>query len=254
MAHTSAFGSLEVVARTKGEMLDGLAPDGCAVLNADDDLVMGQAGRARCPILTFGDRGEVRARQVNLDDLLRPAFRLESPWGRADVHLGVHGAHMVPNALAAAAIGLFLGLSPEEVAAGLSSARLSPWRMEVATAPGGLVVVNDAYNANPASMAAGLEALASLAVAGRRIAVVGLMAELGGYEAAAHADVADLADRLGIDLLAVGTDLYGVAPLADIDEASTHLEGLALGDGDAVLVKGSRVAGLEALAARLLED
>ena len=80
------------------------------------------------------------------------------------------------------------------------------------------------------------------------------MAELGGYEAAAHADVADLADRLGIDLLAVGTDLYGVAPLADIDEASTHLEGLALGDGDAVLVKGSRVAGLEALAARLLED
>jgi len=139
------------------------------------------------------------------------------------------------------------------VAAGLSEARLSPWRMEVATAPSGLVVVNDAYNANPASMAAGLEALASLAVSGRRIAVVGLMAELGGYEATAHSEVADLADGFGIDLLAVGTDLYGVAQLAGIDEASAHLAGLALGDGDAVLVKGSRVAGLEALAARLLE-
>ena len=89
MAHTSAFGSLEVVARTKGELLDGLPPDGCAVLNADDDLVMGQAGRARCPILTFGERGEVRARDVSLDDLLRPAFRLESPWGRTEVHLEV---------------------------------------------------------------------------------------------------------------------------------------------------------------------
>jgi UDP-N-acetylmuramoyl-tripeptide--D-alanyl-D-alanine ligase len=254
MAHTSAFGSLEVVARTKGELLDGLPPDGCAVLNSDDDLVMGQAGRARCPVLTFGERGEVRAREVNLDGGLRPSFRLESPWGRSEVHLEVHGAHMVSNALAAAAVGLFLGLSPEDVAAGLSGARLSPWRMEVATAPSGLVVVNDAYNANPASMVAGLEALASLAVAGRRIAVVGLMAELGRHEATAHREVADQADGLGIDLLAVGTDLYGVAPLAGIDEASTHLAGLALGDGDAVLVKGSRVAGLEALAARLLED
>jgi len=253
MAHTSAFGSLEVVARTKGELLDRLAPDGCAVLNADDDLVMGQAGRARCPVLTFGERGEVRARQVSLDGGLRPSFRLESPWGRAEVRLEVRGAHMVTNALAAAAVGLFEGLSLEDVVVGLSEARLSPWRMEVETAPSGLVVVNDAYNANPASMAAGLEALASLAVAGRKIAVVGLMAELGGYEAAAHADVADLAGRLGIDLLAVGTDLYGVAPLAGIDEASAHLAGLALGDGDAVLVKGSRVAGLETLAARLLE-
>jgi len=254
MAHTSAFGSLEVVARTKGELLDGLPPDGCAVLNSDDDLVMGQAGRARCSVLTFGEHGEVRARDVSLDGGLRPSFHLESPWGREEVHLEVHGAHMVSNALAAAAVGLFLGLSPEDVAAGLSVARLSPWRMEVATAPSGLVVINDAYNANPASMVAGLEALASLVVAGRRIAVVGLMAELGRHEATAHREVADLADGLGIDLLAVGTDLYGVAPLAGIDEASTNLAGLALGDGDAVLVKGSRVAGLEALAALLLED
>jgi UDP-N-acetylmuramoyl-tripeptide--D-alanyl-D-alanine ligase len=253
IAHTSAFGALEVVARTKGELLDGLPPDGCAVLNVDDDLVTGQAGRARCPVLTFGERGEVRARDVSLDEGLRPRFRLESPWGRADVRLEVHGAHMVSNALAAAAVGLFLGLSPDEVADGLSAARLSPWRMEVEAASSGLVVINDAYNANPASMVAGLEALAALAVAGRRIAVVGLMAELGGYEATAHLEMADRAALLGIDLVAVGTDLYGVASLAGIDEASAHLAGLSLGDGDAVLVKGSRVAGLEVLAAGLLE-
>jgi UDP-N-acetylmuramoyl-tripeptide--D-alanyl-D-alanine ligase len=160
---------------------------------------------------------------------------------------------MVSNALAAAAVGLFLGLSPDLVADGLSAARLSPWRMEVETASSGLVVINDAYNANPASMVAGLEALAALAVAGRRIAVVGLMAELGGYEATAHLEMADRAALLGIDLVAVDTDLYGVASLAGIDEAFAHLAGLALGDGDAVLVKGSRVAGLEVLAAGLLE-
>ena len=158
MAHTSEFGSLEAVARTKGELLDGLPPDGCAVLNADDDRVMDQAGRARCPILTFGDQGEVRARDVYLDGELRSTFRLESPWGRAEVRLAVHGAHMVTNALAGAAVGLFLGLPLVDVVAGLSEARLSPWRMEVGRSSDGLVVVNDAYNANPASMAAGLKA------------------------------------------------------------------------------------------------
>ena len=253
MAHTSEFGSLEAVARTKGELLDGLPPDGCAVLNADDDRVMDQAGRARCPILTFGDQGEVRARDVYLDGELRSTFRLESPWGRAEVRLAVHGAHMVTNALAAAAVGLFLGLPLVDVVAGLSEARLSPWRMEVGRSSDGLVVVNDAYNANPASMAAGLKALASLGVEGHSIAVVGLMAELGGHEASAHTDIADLADRLGIGLIAVGTELYGVPPLADVDTAVAHLAGLGLGDGDAVLVKGSRVAGLEVLAARLLD-
>ena len=253
MARTSEFEALEAVARTKGELLDGLPPDGCAVLNADDDRVMDQAGRARCPILTFGDQGEVRARDVHLDGELRSTFRLESPWGRAEVRLVVHGAHMVTNALAAAAVGLFLGLPLVDVVAGLSEARLSPWRMEVGRSSDGLVVVNDAYNANPASMAAGLKALASLGVEGHSIAVVGLMAELGGHEASAHTDIADLADRLGIGLIAVGTDLYGVPPLADVDTAAAHLAGLGLGDGDAVLVKGSRVAGLEVLAARLLD-
>ena len=251
-AHTGVFGSLEAVARTKGEILDGLPPDGCAVLNADAPDVMGQAGRARCPVLTFGDRGEVRAQKVMVDDFARPSFRLESPWGRIDVRLAVHGAHMVANAVAAAAAGLFLDVPLADVAAGLTEARLSPWRMDVQRAPNGLTVINDAYNANPTSMLASLDALVAVAVTGRRIAVLGLMAELGDEEAPAHAAVAEQAAERGISLVAVGTDLYGLEPL-EADAVADHLDGLALGSADAVLVKGSRVVGLEVLAGRLLE-
>jgi len=254
-AHTGVFGSLEAVATTKGEMFDGLPPDGCAVVTADVPDALAQAERARCPVLTFGDRGEVRARDVRVDDALRPSFRLESPWGRIEVVLEVRGAHMVPNALAAAAVALVEGMEIAEVADGLAGARLSPWRMEVVEAPGGSTVVNDAYNANPTSTIAALEALASLPVVGRRIAVLGLMAELGDDAPAAHASVAVRAADLDIEVLAVGTDLYGpdvVEAVADPEAALAVLADRGPGAGDAVLVKGSRVAGLEAVVDGLL--
>jgi len=247
-AHTGVFGSLEAVARTKGELFAALPAEGCAVVNVDVPEVVAQAARTRARTLTFGDAGEVRARDVVLDDGLRPAFRLESPWGRAEVRLGVRGAHMVANALAAASVGLVLDVTIDDVAAGLSEAGLSPWRMELATAPSGLRVLNDAYNANPASMVAALDALAALE-ADRRVAVLGYMAELGGDAPGEHRRVAEHAEALGVELLAVGTDLYGVASL-DADAAAEALADR--GAGEAVLVKGSRVAGLEVLAARLL--
>jgi hypothetical protein len=179
-----------------------------------------------------------------VDDFARPSFRLESPWGRIDVRLAVHGAHMVANAVAAAAAGLFLDVPLADVAARLTEARLSPWRMDVQRAPNGLTVINDAYNANPTSMLASLDALVAVAVTGRRIAVVGLMAELGDEEAPAHAAVAEQAAERGITLVAVGTDLYGLEPL-EAEAVADHLDGLALGSADAVLIKGSRVVGLK---------
>ena len=250
VAHTGEFGSVEAVARTKGELFDALPPDGCAVLNADVPEVVAQASRTRSRVLTFGDTGEVRARDVVLDDDLRASFRLESPWGRTEVRLSVHGAHMVPNALAAAAVGLVLDMSLADVAAGLAEGDASPWRMALGTAPSGLRVLNDAYNANPVSTAAALDSLAALPVAGRRVAVLGLMAELGDRAADEHLAIAQRTADLGIELVAVGTDLYGVEPLADVDAVHAVLD---LGADDAVLVKGSRVAGLEVLAERLLD-
>ena len=133
---------------------------------------------------------------------------------------------------------------------GLERASLSRWRMELTTAPSGAVVLNDAYNANPTSVAAALESLVALP-ARRRIAVLGVMAELGDRSAADHAAIGARARELGIEVLAVAAPEYGGRDVATIDEALATLADL--GDGDAVLVKGSRVAGLERLADALLD-
>jgi len=249
--HTGVMGSVDVVARTKGELLDGLPAGGCAVLNADVPEVMTQAVRTRARQITFGAAGEVRASARSVDDHLQVSFLLESPWGRTDVHLGVPGVHMVDNALAAAAVGLVLDVPLEEVAVGLSEARLSPGRMQMETAPSGMLVVNDAYNASPTSVEAALRTVSSLPDTGRKVAVLGLMAELGEESNDAHQHVVAIARELGVEVFAVGTDLYGIESLEGIDEAFEAVVGLGLGDGDSVLVKGSLVAGLQELAERL---
>ena len=157
---------------------------------------------------------------------------------------------MVANALAAAAAGLALGLTPEEIGDGVAGARLSPWRMELHRTPSGARVLNDAYNANPLSMRAAIDALVDLTGRGRRVAVLGAMAELGEDSDEAHRQVAERASRLGVELIAIGTHAYGVPPVADQVEAIGRLG--ALTEGDAVLVKASRVVGLERLAASLV--
>ncbi|MBT4009378.1 MAG: UDP-N-acetylmuramoylalanyl-D-glutamyl-2, 6-diaminopimelate--D-alanyl-D-alanine ligase, partial [Actinobacteria bacterium] len=235
--------------QAKGEIIEGLPAAGCAVLNADVPEVMAQADRTRAQVLTFGQAGEVRAREVRVGADLRPSFLLESPWGRIEVRLEARGAHMANNALAAAAVGLVLEVPLDQVAAGLAQAELSPSRMQLGTAPSGLLVIDDAYNANPLSVGAALEALAAVEAPGRRVAVLGLMAELGDDAPLAHQQMAQKAAALGVELFTVGTDLYGPSPQADIDAALKNL-----GHGDVVLVKGSLVAGLQALAARLLKN
>ena len=154
---------------------------------------------------------------------------------------------MATNAAAALAVALVCDVPLDAAAAAIGRATVSPWRMELCRSRGGALVLNDSYNANPASMRAALDTLAALP-ARRRVAVLGIMAELDdpGPE---HAAIAEAAARLGVELVAVGTDLYGVAPVADPIDAIGPVA-----DGDAVLVKGSRVAGLEAVAARLLAD
>jgi UDP-N-acetylmuramoyl-tripeptide--D-alanyl-D-alanine ligase len=197
----------------------------------------------------------VWADDVAIDDQLRPRFLLRSPWGSVEVQMGARGIHNVANALAAAAVALWCGVSLESAAAGLGNPIDSPWRMELHRSVDGLTVLNDAYNAGPASMAAALRSLATLPAA-RRVAVLGVMAELGDRAAQEHSRIADLTTELGVELVAVGTDLYGVAPLADAAAAVAAVRHeLAMGPTDtAVLVKGSRVAGLEVVAEQLIAD
>jgi UDP-N-acetylmuramoyl-tripeptide--D-alanyl-D-alanine ligase len=250
LAHTEFFGSLDDVARAKGELVEALPGDGTAVLNADDDRVAAMAGRTAARVLTFGAApgADVRASGVELSEDLRPRFRLRSPWGDADVELAVHGAHQVGNALAAAGAALATGAPLEAVAAGLARGTASPSRMSLTVAPSGARILDDSYNANPTSVAAALRALAALP-ARRRTAVLGLMAELGPTSEDEHRAIAAMATELEVRVIAFVTPAYGVVPVDDVDGAVGALG--PLGPDDAVLVKGSRVAGLERLAQRL---
>ncbi len=254
-AHLEMFGSIDGVARAKGELVESLPAEGVAVLNADDHRVAAMAERTAAQVITYGvgaaSTADVRAVDVVLDELLRPRLSLRTPWGEADVRLAVHGAHQAANAVAAASCALALGVDLDDVVAGLATATISGMRMQVERSPSGAVVVNDAYNANPTSTRAALDALAALPVTGRRVAVLGVMAELGTDGSELHAQVAAHAAGLGIEVVSVGAPAYAVD--AAVDDVVAALGLLAdLGVGDAVLVKGSRVAGLEAVAESLV--
>ncbi len=244
-AHTEMVGSIEGVARAKGELIDSLGSDGVGILNADQPLVAAMAGRCAGRVVTFGLTGDVRVEKLTLDDVARARFTLATDWGRVEVALAVPGAHMAINAAAAAACGLGLDVALDEVATALAGAGISPWRMELHRTSAGGVLINDAYNANPASMRAALDTLARLA-GDRKVAILGRMAELAD-PVTEHPAIAEYARELGIELIAVGTDLYGCTPVSDPVAALG-----VVGPGTAVLVKASRSAGLEKLAERLL--
>jgi UDP-N-acetylmuramoyl-tripeptide--D-alanyl-D-alanine ligase len=255
MAHAEFFGSREDVARAKGELLEALPADGHALLCADDDMTPGLRRRTEATVLTSGSAADadVRVSAVELDEELRPAFHLDTPWGGTDVPpLPVRGAHQAGNAAYAIAV------------AGLSGAVGSPLRMDLRRSPSGVAVLNDSYNANPTSMAAALDALAALGSPGqgRRFAVLGPMAELGPHSAGEHQRLGKLVAAAGVELLvAVGApDLAEGARAAGAEavEVPTAQAAVAaliprLRSGDAVLVKASRVVGLERVAEALLE-
>ena len=249
LVHAELMGDLDGIALCKSELPASLPDGGVAVLNAADPRVLDMAGRTGPggSLRHSGQRGA--AEGVEVDDQLRPRFRLVSDWGSADVALAVRGVHQVGNALAAAAVALVCGVPVEDAADGLAAGELSPWRMDLRTAPTGARVLNDAYNAGPASVEAALRSLVTLDAV-RFHAVLGPMAELGDAGPAEHRRIAAVADELGVGVVAFRTEDYGAPVVDDIDAAVAALG--SLGSGDAVLVKGSRVAGLERLAEALL--
>ena len=280
-AHTGEFGGIEQVARAKGELpaaLPAAVAGGVAILNADDPRVMAMAARTEARVVTFGlaanaGAPDFAAAGVRLDDLGRASFTLVTPAGSAPARLALHGAHHVPNALAAAAIAAEMGLGPAETADALSAATArSGGRMEVSRSPAGVIVVNDAYNANPESVRAALEAVAHMARGRRSFAVLGQMAELGDESRASHEEIGALAAGTGITGLIVvgkeaepildgalarngaGTEWRGEAISVPDGPAAVAALRSRLAGGDVVLVKASHAAGLERVAAELLSQ
>ncbi|HET8594929.1 MAG TPA: UDP-N-acetylmuramoyl-tripeptide--D-alanyl-D-alanine ligase [Intrasporangium sp.] len=256
-AHVGEFGSRENIARAKAELPQALPADGLAILNADDPLVaaMAEGLAARVCFVGTSERAAVRAEGVVLDEAGRAAYTLVAPQGRAPVSLGLVGPHHVGNSLAVAAAALELGLPVEAIASALSAARpVSRWRMEVTQRPDGVTVINDAYNANPESMRAALDALAAMTTSGRRWAVVGEMLELGESSAAEHAAIGRYAAELGIDrLVAVGDGARSVGAPEWVSDtgAAFDLLRVELEPGDLVLFKSSRDSGLRWLGDRV---
>ena len=244
-SHTERVGGIDGVARAKRELVEALPSRGTAILNADDVRVVAMSSATDAQVLTYGRAGDVRIEDLVLDELARPRFRISTPWGDAHVELAVSGEHMAANAAAAiAVVGAIEGRIDAAVEA-LSAATVSGMRMEIGRNAAGAIIVNDAYNANPDSMRAALRALAAMK-ADRRIAVLGPMGELDDPPAG-HQRVMNDAIELGIEVVAVQTDLYGVRP---VDDPVAVLGALA--EGDVVLVKASRAGGLESIAGALL--
>jgi len=267
VAHMEIFGSWGEIVRAGAEPVDRLGPEGVAIVNADDPVVRGYAASTSATVVTFGvdPKAKVRAEDVTLGVDARASFALVHGSDREPVELSVPGEHMVSNALAAAACGLIRGMTVAECATALKDARVSAMRMETFTTAAGILVVNDAYNANPESVAAGLKTARRIATGRRLVAVLGHMAELGPIAFDEHERLGELVVRIGVDrLITVGEPARAIARAAvregqlpgDIasydDPAAAAADVLAWArEGDVVLLKGSRVAALERVAEAL---
>ncbi|WP_432829385.1 UDP-N-acetylmuramoyl-tripeptide--D-alanyl-D-alanine ligase [Dactylosporangium sp. CA-092794] len=258
VAHIAEFGSVDGIAQAKGELVEALGPDGVAVLNADDERVRAMAARTSARVVLTGEAAgaQVRATDVVALERGRFGFTLHLPGAEpVPVRLDVAGRHSVGNALLAAAVAALAGLDPAAIAAGLGDLEgLSTRRMDVFDRADDVTVIDDSFNANPASMAAALRALVDVAGGRRKIAVLGFMAELGEYERAGHEDVGRLAAELGVDRIVAVSEqaapiLDGAAAVASWggdsvlvtdQEAAVALLRAELLPRDVVLVKGSR--------------
>jgi UDP-N-acetylmuramoyl-tripeptide--D-alanyl-D-alanine ligase len=264
LAHAEHLGGPEGAAAVLAELLEALPADGLAVLNAEDTWTPWLARRSAAPVETVGTSADADhvISDVTVDAALHPQFSLAG----CRFRIGLRGAHQVLNAALAAVVAhRAAGVDWPEIAARVATARGSRWRMELLETTAGVVVLNDSYNANPSSMAAALESLASIDVGGRRIAVLGDMRELGAHGAGAHADAGRLAAALRIDRV-VGVGGGGAQIAAAARDARVDMEVDTVGDareaarlvgsearpGDAVLIKASRALGLQVVAEQLL--
>jgi UDP-N-acetylmuramoyl-tripeptide--D-alanyl-D-alanine ligase len=265
--HLEIFGSIDAVARAKAELVEALPPDGLAILNAADPRVAAMADRAPAVLRVAPDdpTADVTATGIRLDRLARPSATVRTPWGSADLSLPIAGRHHVGNALFAVAAAGHLGVEVDAAVAALGTAPVSPWRGEVSEADG-VVVINDAYNASPRAVAAALETLVAVTRTGRTTAVLGEMAEIGPTAAAEHVAIGRRVAELGVDrLVVVGAAASGYATGAreaggpevlEVDDAEAAVAVLRplLEEGDVVLVKASRVVGLERVATALTDQ
>ncbi|MCC5866361.1 MAG: UDP-N-acetylmuramoyl-tripeptide--D-alanyl-D-alanine ligase [Wenzhouxiangella sp.] len=247
-AHLERLGSIEGVARTKGALFEALAPEGVAVINADDAYagLWGEMA-AHCRRLRFGLQGEadVRGQAIN------GSVRIQTPAGAFDTPLALPGRHNLANALAAAAVAHAVGLKPDEIARGLAAMKSLPGRLASHWHPGGWRVIDDTYNANPASLYAGLQVL--IGMQGEPWLVLGDMAELGDDSVKLHAEMGRSAADLGVRrLFAVGpateSSVAAFGPGAchfDSHQALNEALARALVPGVNCLVKGSRSMAME---------
>jgi UDP-N-acetylmuramoyl-tripeptide--D-alanyl-D-alanine ligase len=251
--HVELLGSVEAIAAAKAEILDDLPPDGTAVAPVEAGELEPHLERAP-KLLRFGPDGDVEASKVQVADGVTEAF-VSTPLGAERFHFPFTEAHNLTNALAAIAAGVALGADLAAMADRAASIGFSRFRGERLELPGGIVLVNDCYNANPVSMRAALDHRASLD-AERSVAVLGEMGELGADSAGYHREVGDHARGAGIDyLVGVGLPARDSDPdelVADPGEAA-ELLAARLEPRDSILVKGSRSAGLEAVAEQLPE-
>jgi UDP-N-acetylmuramoyl-tripeptide--D-alanyl-D-alanine ligase len=261
--HLEIFGTIEEIAVAKGELVDVLGPDGTAVLNVADPRVAAMAARAPNVIGVALDdpTADVHAEDVRLDRHARASATAVTPWGRVPLRLPISGRHHVGNALFALAVAGHLGVDLSAAAGAIAEAPVSPWRGEV-TESGGVVVLNDAYNANPTSVSAALETLVAVERTGRTWAVLGVMAEIGVDHDAEHHAVGVRVRDLEVDeLVVVGDEAAAIADgarggeaaaehVTQVPDAVAALQHLLprLTPGDVVLVKASRVGGLETVA------
>ncbi|CAN2192599.1 MurF UDP-N-acetylmuramyl pentapeptide synthase [Candidatus Nanopelagicaceae bacterium] len=257
-AHLGEFGSIEKIAETKSEMISSLSRDGIAILGEYDPFTTAMRKLHQGEVLTFGETStaSIRATDIELREG-RAYFDLVTPEGRSTVALRLYGLHQISNALAAAAVAHALGISTDHIAGQLSIAEMgAKWRMDVRDL-NDLILINDAYNASPDSMAAALTTLAHLSQerGGESWAFLGNMRELGESGAQAHAEIGRLASDLGIDhLVTVGASDYrdGVGASTVLHQCADRSEALAVAEhinrGDVVLCKASRSDRLELLA------
>ena len=249
-AHLGEFGSREIIAKAKSELITSLTAGGTAILGTYDEFTPNMVVPSGVKRILFGEKSkcEIRAADVEVREG-RAHFDLVTPDGRAAVGLQLLGMHQISNALAAAAAATALKIPIETISAALSTAEVSSkWRMEISQI-GEITLINDSYNANPESVAAALRTLALISQesGGVSWAILGKMQELGESSAAEHAAIGRLVCEIGIDnLVVVGIKDY----LADLDGASavhyfdTKADAMAIVEhfapGDVVLVKASR--------------